>query len=511
MVAALLLGAGRARAQSTTVPGFALDRYSPAETGSSWFAADSVSSTGHGSLAIGLIGDWAYRPLVLYTDDGSSTAVVKNQIFVYAGISLALWDRLTLAVTLPFEGPVAGNGAEGGGMRFATAPGGKLGDLRLGAAVRVYGKADGAFRLGLGAQAELPTGSRAAYAGDGKLGVRGRLAVAGDLGDWAYAVAASARYRGLADSYADAALGSEVGFVAAVGRHFLDRKLLVGPEIYGSTQVQHAVFKQTSTPVEVVLGAKYRVLPDFVVGLAGGPGLTDGLGSPTSRVLLSLEWIAQPAPPPPPPPPPPVKRAPPPPPPPPSPPPAKDSDGDGIADPDDACPNEPGPKNDDAAKNGCPLPKDSDGDGIIDTEDACPNDPGPRNADPAKNGCPTAVVKGEQIIIMERIEFDTDKATIRPESTMVLDAVLTVLGEHPEIAALSVEGHTDNHGGRAHNKRLSKRRATAVVKWLVSHGVAKNRLSAAGYGQEKPIDSNDAVEGRQNNRRVEFHIVGAKP
>jgi outer membrane protein OmpA-like peptidoglycan-associated protein len=90
--------------------------------------------------------------------------------------------------------------------------------------------------------------------------------------------------------------------------------------------------------------------------------------------------------------------------------------------------------------------------------------------------------------------------------------VLTVLTSHPEITHVSVEGHTDNVGAAAMNKSLSGRRAASVVDWLVKHGIDKARLSSVGFGMERPIDSNDTPEGRQNNRRVEFHIEdgGAK-
>ena len=268
--AIVLLSASHAQAQTAIVPGFALDRFSPAESGTHWFAADSVSYTGDGRLAIGLVGDWAYRPLVLEADSGPSSAIVEHQLFAHLGIALTLWERFQLAVALPFEPLVAGHGADDGQVRFATAKGGKLGDLRLGAAVRVYGQADGAFRLGLGAQVECPTGSRPAFASDGKVRVRGRLMFAGDVGSWAYSAGVGAQYRALSDGYADAVTGSEVTFVAATGLRFLDRRLLVGPEVYGSTVVAHAhtAFKPVSTPVEAVLGAKLRVASDFVVGAA---------------------------------------------------------------------------------------------------------------------------------------------------------------------------------------------------------------------------------------------------
>ncbi len=81
-----------------------------------------------------------------------------------------------------------------------------------------------------------------------------------------------------------------------------------------------------------------------------------------------------------------------------------------------------------------------------------------------------------------------------------------MLTNHPEIVAVEVEGHTDNRGNAANNKKLSAARAAAVVRWLTSHGIEASRLSSQGYGQERPIDSNDTDEGRKNNRRVEFHL-----
>jgi outer membrane protein OmpA-like peptidoglycan-associated protein len=109
---------------------------------------------------------------------------------------------------------------------------------------------------------------------------------------------------------------------------------------------------------------------------------------------------------------------------------------------------------------------------------------------------------------MEQVKFATGSAVILPASDPILQAVLKVLNDHPEIKGLSIEGHTDNTGAAAGNKKLSAARAASVVTWLVKHGIDKSTLTSAGFGQERPIDSNSTPEGRQNNRRVEFHIAG---
>jgi outer membrane protein OmpA-like peptidoglycan-associated protein len=160
-------------------------------------------------------------------------------------------------------------------------------------------------------------------------------------------------------------------------------------------------------------------------------------------------------------------------------------------------------------RNGCPP--DSDGDGIIDPKDACPGIPGPPDPDPTKNGCPKARIEKDQIVITERVEFETDSAKLLESSNGILIAVLNILQEHTELTKVLVEGHTDNVGGAVYNKGLSERRAKSVVKWLVDHGVDKLRLIDAGIGLERPIDTNSTAAGRQRNRRVEFHIVEGTP
>src|SRR6185436_3500279 len=185
-----------------------------------------------------------------------------------------------------------------------------------------------------------------------------------------------------------------------------------------------------------------------------------------------------------------------------------DRDKDGIPDSEDACPDVPGVKTDNPKTNGC---ADKDKDGIFDPEDACPDAAGPPDPDPKKNGCPAARVENNQIIITQQVKFKTGSATILPESDTILEAVQKIMEEHPEIKKVRIEGHTDNRGGAAYNNGLSRRRAAAVVKWLVDHGIEKSRLTSQGYGFLRPIATNKTEEGRQENRRVELHIVDPPP
>lgn len=184
-----------------------------------------------------------------------------------------------------------------------------------------------------------------------------------------------------------------------------------------------------------------------------------------------------------------------------------DLDNDGIIDIHDACPDVPGVRSTDRKKNGCPADLDRDKDGINDDVDACPDEAGKADPDPKKNGCPKAFLKGGTISITEQVKFKTGSAELAgKENDDLLGAVRAVLESHPDIKKLRVEGHTDNKGDAGNNKKLSQQRAETVAKWLTDHGIDKARLTAAGFGQEKPIDSNDTEPGRTNNRRVEFHV-----
>jgi outer membrane protein OmpA-like peptidoglycan-associated protein len=301
-------------------------------------------------------------------------------------------------------------------------------------------------------------------------------------------------------------------------------RVVMGPEIFGSTVVTDgdAFFARRTTPFELLLGGHYTAARQYRVGFGIGPGLTRAFGTPLVRVLASFEWV-QPVEPPPEPPAPPSDRdkdaivdtedacpdepgvktedpktngCPPP----------KDRDGDEILDVDDACPDEPGVKTEDPKTNGCPPPKDRDGDEILDVDDACPEVPGPRNQDPKKHGCPVARIEKGQIRIREQVQFAYNSAQILRASDFILEAVQKILAENPDVTAVEIQGHTDSKGGDAFNKKLSERRAASVLKWLVGHGIDRARLTSAGYGEERPIDSNDTDEGRANNRRVEFHI-----
>ncbi len=179
-----------------------------------------------------------------------------------------------------------------------------------------------------------------------------------------------------------------------------------------------------------------------------------------------------------------------------------DNDKDGIPDTQDRCPNEPGPKE----NGGCPD-TDRDKDGIVDRLDKCPDVPGVRELDGCPPPPPPPPPPRKKIEIIGKIEFETNKAVIRPESFHIVDQVVKVMKENGHIKLVRVEGHTDSRGKARKNRVLSQQRAESVVRYLVEHGIAAERLVAKGYGPDRPIDDNASETGRDRNRRVEFTIL----
>jgi OOP family OmpA-OmpF porin len=171
-----------------------------------------------------------------------------------------------------------------------------------------------------------------------------------------------------------------------------------------------------------------------------------------------------------------------------------DSDGDGVGDSRDQCPNTPpGAK---VNEQGCEL--DSDGDGVADSQDKCPDTPKGDRVDAV--GCS---FKDE--IKLPGVEFETNKAELKPESVPVLQGAIATLRRYPDLK-IEVAGHTDSRGSDAYNLDLSARRAATVLKLLLDGGVP-NSVTSRGYGERQPVASNTTDEGRQQNRRVVLRVL----
>jgi len=168
-----------------------------------------------------------------------------------------------------------------------------------------------------------------------------------------------------------------------------------------------------------------------------------------------------------------------------------DSDGDGVPDNKDKCPNTPkGVKVD---VFGCPL--DADRDGVADYLDQCPNTPMGATVD--ARGCWTYAAV---------VLFDINSAEVKSEAYPMLNNAVLIMKKNPDLT-VEIDGHTDNTGTAAYNMTLSEKRAEAIKDHLVTRGIDPKRITTKGFGFTKPAASNDTKAGRAKNRRVEFTPV----
>ncbi|RYE76082.1 MAG: hypothetical protein EOO74_09005, partial [Myxococcales bacterium] len=402
----LALSAGTSTASAQT-RGFTVNRFEPSERGSEWFMLESLDFRGKARPAIGIVADYMYRPFVLRQDradsDRVTNSVVRNVFTVHPGFSFVIAKRLRLAGSLPIQmyqdAGVPQNVVRP--LRNEQA----IGDVRLGLDLRLLGgEYDSPFRLAVGGQVWLPTGSTENYTSDGSTRVAPRLLMAGDIGGdglaFTYAVKGALMFRtnGGRQTIADGHLGHELQLAGAIGLR-VAKRFVIGPEWYMNTTVSglegDKVFGKEETAMEWLAGAHYTLPADFRIGAGAGTGIKKGWGNPEARVLANLEYMPRVD-----------KKT------------CDDRDADGVCDTEDACPDVVGSRSPNPQTNGCAsdrdsdgvpdqedacvdvagvktsdpktngCPPDQDGDGIYDTVDACKDVPGVRSDDPAKNGCP---------------------------------------------------------------------------------------------------------------------------
>jgi outer membrane protein OmpA-like peptidoglycan-associated protein len=484
-----------------------------------------------------------------YQLPGSPPMTLQFPVYLSGGVQLL--GRLGLNLHIPFT-PLQLTGAEpvSAGTSGITDRHAAMNDTRFDGRVKIWESRDRTTRAGAFFGFTIPTGNQYGFGGDRQatalIGASGEH----DFGKFLLAGHLAPHFRPTHELGSSSApegeplyVGSELRY--AVGAYFpmRDDRLRLGVELWGTTGMvkldgKSSFFHGRNTTVEWLAQGRFLLGPDdrTFLNVGFGTRLTNGYGSAGLRALVSIGryWTLKDEKPP-------------------SPPPEiqivdsaefhdVDTDGDGYPDDIDECPTIPEDGKRPNKTDGCPAPKDSDKDGIIDVKDRCPNEaedkdgiddedgcpeedvdgdkvkdeedkcprePGPPNkAQPDKNGCPTLtkVTEDGKVTLLQPIEFDRGKATIKPVSYPILQEVSTLLKARENIT-LSIHGHTDSIGTRDANMQLSKARAAAVMNYLVSQGISKSRLSSDGFGPDKPVDTNATAEGRARNRRVEFVIA----
>lgn len=543
MMAPLMLAlASTAHAQTNTP----LDRFEPAPAGDVFVFVPSADVPGGLRPSANIAMSIATSPLVLVdtrTEGTEIADVVSHQLALHGLVAFGLFHRLKLELDVPVTITQGGDDPAAGGIVSTSPSGPAMNDIRLGARLLLLGQHDYWPSVSTSLTGWFPSGDDEAYTSSGSVRLAPALLIGADYDSFVWSTAVSRRFDTGSD---ENLLGSEIAFGVAAGPRL--GPVLLSAEIWGSTVSQRGTtaFSTATTNVEAHLAVRYDLGP-LVFRLAAGPGLTTGVGTPDFRMVAMVGYAPE------------VPNAwrrqqqldrvedaasgttvprgslprgpgagragqP------------RDGDGDGVSDAldacpavagartasrpgcppdadrdgvfdrDDACPSLAGPRDPDPKRDGCPG--DRDGDGIVDASDACVDTAGKANADPKKNGCPEAVrIVGGQLLILDKIAFETGSGDITAASEPTLQQVADVLNAQPTIVRVAIEGHTDNVGDENANIALSQTRALAVMRWLIEHGVDERRLEARGYGPRQPLTSNDSPEGRAKNRRVDFRIL----
>ena len=288
-----------ARAQQ--VSGFAEDRFEPAGAGSSWMVLESLDFAGHLRPAFAAVTDWAWKPLVLYDPAGNEVeALVSQQAVLNLNVSLTLWSRARVDLDMPIIALNGGNDVQIGNLMYGAPHGAGVGDLRLGADVRLLGRPHDGVALGVGARLFVPTGSSAAFTGDGGLRFWPRVMLAGERGRFIWATQLGFHLRPKNTCGCDLTPGDELSLGAAAG-WWASPRALARVELYGSDALSRGgAFSKASLPAEVLVGGLVTLTPGWRVDFGVAPGLANGPGSPSVRALLGLQYDMGAAPPPPP-------------------------------------------------------------------------------------------------------------------------------------------------------------------------------------------------------------------
>lgn len=479
----------RAGAADPTHRGFDPDPARLALSLDGGFAVETAAAPPKGTRGLAAVLDYADGLLALRLGDERDDLLQSRlslhllggwslgRVELAAHLPVALWQRSDFSllerqgVTGALVDPVA-----------RTA----LGDARLGVKVPLLDERRFPVAVGALLDARLPTGNREAFTSDGVAVVPsavvtrsfGKVRLDAQLG---YVIREAGQYAQLVvhDGFTYGLGGSlELPPLSGIERWKAILELTGGwPRGYDLEGARYRA------PLSARGGVRAALSRALSVEVGGGAGLGEaGYGRERWRVFAGVRWTGLP-----------VGG------------PDEDPDKDGISNLKDFCPLDAGP----AELDGCP---DFDGDLIPDREDRCPREPGPAEND----GCPVSVdepvveIESERLSLKDSIQFDSGRDTIKRASFGVLDQVAKLIGEHPELKRIQVEGHTDNIGAAAYNKDLSERRAASVVRYLVGKGIARERLVPAGFGFERPLASNRTALGRAKNRRVEFRMIGAE-
>ena len=287
-LALALVPAFAASASAQSAGSRSIDRLHPAASDSEWFALDSVEFAGHREISVAVVGDYAYRPLVIYNaNDSRRVDIVRDQLVLHFGAAVTLFDRFRLSANAPLAAYQDGDAADYNGMTLPQ-PTYSFGDVTVAGDVRVAGQPGGRLRAAVGVRGVFPTGSKTNYTSDGIFAADLHGMVAGTLGRFEYAGGAQLLLRE-ETRLADEQFGSELRLSLGLGTRLAGGKLVVGPELMSVVPVVSD--SGAGHPLELGLGLHYRISDAIRVGVGASVGLVHAVGTPQERGLLSFAWL----------------------------------------------------------------------------------------------------------------------------------------------------------------------------------------------------------------------------
>ena len=477
VLVALWIGAA---AGSATAQGLDAERFVPAISADGGFVLDVPTVPYHLGWGLGLFVNGADNQVV--ERDTVTGAILSRPLDtgVSADLvaSLGLFGRLELGVHLPVHLIYDGDPYTAGATTL-NANGG-VGDLRFLPKVALVraGSLERHVVLGLAMPISVPTGDDLALRGAGGVTLFPEVLFSANLGRFGLGFDVGYRYR----SQHPPALpwGDEIAIGPWMTFGFTDR-VTGHVELLSEKEVGAAV-GGADFLMELLGGVDIRASEHVDLYAGASFGITDGIGDPRFRIIGGVRFRSGV----------PEREG------------FRDSDGDGVRDKDDDCPNDAEDHDGFEDEDGCPEP-DNDHDGIPDDEDECPDLAGQRS----HHGCPAHTyvkIENGKIFIFGKVQFRTGSADIDRNSDQLLDQIAVGLNSNSQVKHVLIEGHTDNVGDRRTNQRLSEERAASVKQALINRHVDEARLKTRGFGETRPIKPNKSAAGRANNRRVDFVI-----
>src|SRR5207245_1697273 len=473
-----------ARAQTLLVqPQFNADRFNPGAGSADILSVGSASVPEHLDVHLSIFSSYARDTLRLMAvaDSSQQVRLLHSQTLTHLGASVALFGRFELGLTLPVL--VAQSASSNDLLGTLIAPGGGIGDVRLVPKAQLWRSE--ILAVAVAAPLTLPTGNGDAFLSHGSVTLTPELRVESDALPVRVAASSGIVLR-RGREFANLAVGNALtyGLAGELPFSWLGQRLTALATLAGEVELQQG--GAVERPMELLAALRWQLPGNLQFTFGGGPGLTNGYGTPRYRVFAGIGFDPAQA----------VRRS--------RPrPPMLVHDSPMRA----PAPVPPPPVEPEA-----PLPVPV----ALDEEPPAPPMPPLPSVAMVLAAAPTPglqrVVRNGHLALLAQVQFAHDAATILPVSLPLLDEVVKVLRDAPEIRKVRIEGHTDGRGKPAYNRRLSQRRAESVLRNLVTAGIAASRLRAKGFGPDRPLVPNDTVANRAKNRRVEFVVLdGPQP